>query len=127
MPYVNVPKDLTRVKTKVALNLTKRQLVCFSLAAALGVPLYLLCRVPLGSSAAVLIMIATMLPFFFFTMYEKEGQPAERVLKNRLRFVLWPKIRVYKTENLYTYLQKEKDAHATEKPAHTQTPRKPRR
>ena len=28
MPYVPVPKDLTKVKTKLAFNLTKRQLVC---------------------------------------------------------------------------------------------------
>ena len=36
MPFVPVPKDLTRVKTKVALNLTKRQLICFSIAGAIG-------------------------------------------------------------------------------------------
>lgn len=33
MPYVNVPNDLSRVKTKIAFNLTKRQLVCFGGAA----------------------------------------------------------------------------------------------
>ena len=27
MAYVNVPKDLTKVKTKLAFNLTKRQLI----------------------------------------------------------------------------------------------------
>ena len=32
MAYVPVPKDLSKVKTKVALNLTKRQIICFSLA-----------------------------------------------------------------------------------------------
>ena len=42
MPYVQVPKDLSKVKTKLALNLTKRQLVCFSGAAAVGIPVYLL-------------------------------------------------------------------------------------
>lgn len=31
IPYVPVPKDLTTVKTKVAFNLTKRQLICFGL------------------------------------------------------------------------------------------------
>ena len=30
MAYVPVPKDLTKVKTKVAFNLTKRQLICFT-------------------------------------------------------------------------------------------------
>ena len=38
MAYVPVPKDLTKVKTKVALNLTKRQLIFFSLAAVVGIP-----------------------------------------------------------------------------------------
>lgn len=34
MAYVLVPKDLTQVKTKLVFNLTKRQLIFFSLAAA---------------------------------------------------------------------------------------------
>ena len=38
MPFVPVPKDLTRVKTKVAFNLTKRQLVCFGAGGLVGIP-----------------------------------------------------------------------------------------
>ena len=30
MPYVNVPNDLSKIKTKIAFNLTKRQLVNIS-------------------------------------------------------------------------------------------------
>ena len=37
---VQVPKDLSGIKTKVALNLTKRQIICFSGAAVTGIPLY---------------------------------------------------------------------------------------
>lgn len=44
MAYVNVPKDLTRVKSKVLFNLTKRQLICFGCGALLGVPLFFLLR-----------------------------------------------------------------------------------
>ena len=44
MAYVKVPKDLSKVKTKVALNLTKRQLIGFSIAGLLGFPVYLLCK-----------------------------------------------------------------------------------
>ena len=44
MPYVNVPNDLSKVKTKMALNLTKRQLICFGCAAAVGIPALLLGR-----------------------------------------------------------------------------------
>ncbi|MBR2010587.1 MAG: PrgI family protein, partial [Clostridia bacterium] len=35
MAYVSVPKDLTKVKSKVLFNLTKRQLLCFGIAAAI--------------------------------------------------------------------------------------------
>lgn len=81
MPYVPVPKDLTKVKTKLAFNLTKRQLICFSLAALVGLPVYFLTRGAIGNSAAVLLMIGLMMPFFFFAMYERDGQPAEKLLK----------------------------------------------
>ena len=95
MPYVPVPKDLTKVKTKLAFNLTKRQLICFSLAGLVGLPVYFFTRGAIGNSAAVLLMIGLMMPFFFFAMYERDGQPAEKILKNRLRYKLWPKDRPY--------------------------------
>ena len=107
MPYVPVPKDLTKVKTKLAFNLTKRQLICFSLAALVGLPVYFLTRGAIGNSAAVLMMIGIMMPFFFFAMYERDGQPAEKLLKNRLRYKLWPKERPYRTENLYKTMSKK--------------------
>lgn len=101
MPYVPVPKDLTKVKTKVAAGLTKRQLVCFSLAGFAGLPAYFLTRNAIGNSAASLLMVGLMMPFFFFAMYEKDGQPAEKILWNRLRHRVWPARRPYRTENLY--------------------------
>ena len=39
---VQIPKDLSKVKTKVFFRLTKRQLICFSLAAFIGVPSFYL-------------------------------------------------------------------------------------
>ena len=42
MAYVSVPKDLTKVKNKVAFNLTKRQLICIGIGAAMGIPCYFL-------------------------------------------------------------------------------------
>mgnify|MGYP006067203007 CR=1 FL=1 len=107
MPYVPVPKDLTKVKTKLAAGLTKRQLICFSLAALVGLPVYFLTRSVIGNSAAALLMIGLMMPFFFFAMYERDGQPAEKLLKIRLRYKLWPKKRPYRTENLYRTMSKK--------------------
>ncbi len=65
MAYVPVPTDLSKIKTKLAFNLTKRQLVCFSGAAGVGLPAYLLSRDSIGNSAAMFLMIGLMLPFFF--------------------------------------------------------------
>lgn len=117
MPFVPVPKDLAKVKTKVALNLTKRQLICFSLAAAVGIPTYLVSREPLGSTGAVLLMIGLMLPFFFLAMYEKDEQSAEKILRNILRAKWFPARRTYRTENLYIYLEKEGKALADQEQA----------
>ena len=103
---VSVPKDLDGIKTKVAFNLTKRQLVCFSLAALTGVPLYFMTKEYLGTSAATLLMVGVMLPFFFLAMYEKDGFPAEKILYFMVRQkILTPGIRPYRTENLYVKLE----------------------
>lgn len=108
MAYVNVPNDLSRIKTKLAFNLTKRQLVCFGTAAVIGIPAYLLARSSVGGTGAMLLMIALMLPFFFLAMYERDGLPAEKVLKNILRAtILTPRVRPYGTDNFYYYLHKQ--------------------
>jgi len=108
MPYVNIPNDLSKIKTKVALNLTKRQLFCFAGAAAIGVPTYLFTRTAIGNSVAMFLMIALMLPFFFFALYERDGLPAEKVARNIIRTLfIRPGARPYKTENMYTILTKE--------------------
>ena len=59
--YISVPRDLTKVKSKVAFNLTKRQLVCFGTAALIGVPLFFVLRDSGGNTAATLGMMAVML------------------------------------------------------------------
>ncbi len=73
MPYVQMPKDLTKVKTKVAFNLTKRQIICFGLAAVCAVPTYFLTREAIGNMMAMLLLIVIAMPFFLFAMYEKNG------------------------------------------------------
>ena len=102
IPYVNVPNDLSKVKTKLAFNLTKRQLVCFGIAAAGGVPSYLLARSSIGNTGAMFLMMAVALPAFLLAMYEKDGLPLEKVVRNiiRARF-LRPGVRPYRTENIY--------------------------
>ena len=108
MAYVPVPKDFSKIKTKLALNLTKRQIICFSLAGICGVPVYLLTKAGLGTDVAATLMIIVMLPFFFFAMYEKDGQPLEVVVEHfiQTKFVR-PKVRPYQTDNYYDALMRQ--------------------
>ena len=57
MAYVPVPKDLSKIKTKVAFNLTKRQIICFAAALAIGLPLFFLLKDSAGTSMAAFAMI----------------------------------------------------------------------
>ena len=128
MAYVPVPKDLTRVKTKVMFNLTKRQLICFGAGVLIGAPLFFLLLRPLGSSTAALLigypvaymisretarfqriaMMLVMLPFFLLGVYEKNGQPLEKVAGNIIRAsILRPRQRPYRTNNFYALLERQ--------------------
>ena len=108
MPYVNVPNDLSKIKTKMAFNLTKRQLVCFGSAGAVGIPAYLLTRGTLGNTGAMFLMLGIMLPAFLLAMYEKNGQPLEVVIRNIYRVCFQrPKQRPYKTNNFYAVLERQ--------------------
>ena len=92
MAYVTVPKDLTKIKSKVMFNLTKRQLICFSAAVA----------------TAALCMVLAMLPMFLLAMYEKNGQPLEVIIRQfvEVKF-LRPKERPYQTNNFYAALARQ--------------------
>ena len=105
--YISVPRDLTKVKSKVMFNLTKRQLICFGLAALVGVPSFFLLKLAFSISTSVMIMMVIMMPFFFLAMYEKHGQPLEVFLKHFIQanFVR-PKTRPYKTDNYYAALDR---------------------
>ena len=88
MAYVTIPKDLSRIQSKVLFGLTKRQVICFG--------------------AAALCMILVMLPFFLFAMYEKNGQPLEVFLGHLIqnKFIR-PKVRIYQTNNFYSALVRQ--------------------
>ena len=109
--YISVPRDLTKVKSKVMFNLTKRQLICFGLAALVGVPSFFLLKLAFSISTSVMIMMVIMMPFFFLAMYEKHGQPLEVFLKHFIQanFVT-PKVRPYKTDNYYAALIRQAKA-----------------
>ena len=109
--YIPVPRDLTRVKSKILFNLTKRQLVCFGAAALIGVPSFFLLKKLGNISLAAMGMIIIMMPLFLLAMYERDGQPLEVIAKHFIetRFIR-PKIRPYQTDNYYDALKRAAQA-----------------
>ena len=76
--------------------------MCFGIAAAVGIPSYLLARSAIGNTGAMFLMMGVALPAFLLAMYEKDGLPFEKVVRNVLRAkFLRPGVRPYQTENIY--------------------------
>ena len=108
MAYVTVPKDLSKVKSKFILNLTKRQVVCFGGGALIGVPLFFLTKGVIGNTPAAMLMMIAMLPLFLFGVYEKNGMPLEKLLSHivQTQFIR-PKQRPYQTDNFYAAIMQQ--------------------
>ena len=108
MKEVQTPRDLDHVKVKMAMGLTKRQLICFGAAAVCGFPLYVVLRKFMPADLAVLCMMIAIFPFFFFSMYEKDGKPPEVLLCEIFRHRFLSRgIRRYRSENIYSKLEEE--------------------
>ena len=106
--YISVPRDLTKVKSKILFNLTKRQLICFGVAALIGVPSFFLIKNVATVNVAVMGMMVIMMPIFFFAMYEKNGRPLEVYLGHFIEAIfIRPKKRPYKTDNYYAALMRQ--------------------
>ena len=69
--YISVPRDLTKVKSKVMFNLTKRQLLCFGAAALLGVPSFFLIKSVAATSTALGSHFGT---FYRGSIYKAKGK-----------------------------------------------------
>ena len=109
--YVKVPRDLSLVKTKVLFRLTKRQLVCFSIGALIGLPVFFLLKKAGNPTLAMLGMMAVMLPMFLLAMYERNGQPLEVWMKHFVTATfIRPKVRIYQTNNDYQTILRMADA-----------------
>ena len=82
---VSVPKDLSKIKTKVALNLTKRQIICFGAGICLAVPIFFISKKVFGVEGGAVLCMFSASPFFLLGMYEKNGVPAEKLLYYSIR------------------------------------------
>ena len=109
--FISVPRDLSRVKSKILFNLTKRQLLVDALCCHLPPPSFFALKTAVNTSVASLGMILIMMPLFLLAMYEKDGQPMEVIARHFIetKFIR-PKIRPYKTDNYYEVLARAAEA-----------------
>ena len=82
MAYVPIPKDLKRVKTKVAFNLTKRQLIGFSIAGLLGFSAYIFVRKLVPNDIAVLFLITAPFRYFLLRFLKKTAWFSNSILSS---------------------------------------------
>lgn len=116
MAYVGIPKDLNKVKTKIAFNLTKRQLIGFTLAGIFSIPVYLNTRDLLGNDVSMILLIIIAFPFLFVTFYEKDGLNAEEYFKAvYLHQFYQPKRRIRESEYLKLRKEEIKNANKSKK------------
>lgn len=114
MFYSNVNADFAAYEPKVAAGLTKRQMICFVLAALFGIPVYYMTKDMIGTDLAGIVMVLVMMPLFLLAMYKKDGQKLESVLKHYVKEQYFSnKVRVVST-NPVIYGAMQTSAYAKE-------------
>ena len=107
MARVEVPVDLNRIETKLLFNLTKRQLLCFPLAAVGGFLGYFFLK-DVATLLGVIGLIIGAGPVFIIGLYKWNGYyPAEKMFQLYMRWKGRAKYRPYRTNNFYEYLRRE--------------------
>jgi hypothetical protein len=93
---VSIPKELKTIKSKVVFGLTKRQLIGFSIALAIGLPVFFLLK-SFSVDVALYGLFFTACPAIFATIFTKDGMPAETWIKLYLEYkYLNPQKRYFK-------------------------------
>ena len=107
MAYIKVPSDLSKIKNKVAIGMSARQLICIGAGLAVAVPVILIVRIvmEMESNMALVIFMVTLAPFAAFAFFERDGLFLEHFLRYRLRkMFFYPRRRLYKQENRYAFM-----------------------
>lgn len=82
---VSIPKELKTIKSKLFFGLTKRQLIGFSIALSVGLPVFFLLK-NVSLEIGLYGLFFTAFPVIFGTIYTKDGMPAETWIKLYLEY-----------------------------------------
>lgn len=106
MAFVNVPKDIMKIKEKYVFGLGKRELISLSLAGLIGIPLYLRLKEIMGVQS-LYIMIIFVIPILSIGFYEDDGIYLEKKILYVIKFYTSKQIRIYKSNNFYKRIDRK--------------------
>lgn len=98
--YVNVPKDILKIREKYLFGLTKRQLLFVLIAGILCYIGYGFLKEYLGTDSLYISGFLAIV-VLFIGFFEEDGLFLEHKIKNLIYFVKNKKVKLYKTENIY--------------------------
>ena len=105
--YVKIPKDLNDIKEKFMFNLTKRQVICFGIGLAIGMPIFFLTRNAVGMSTAIMFMGIAAAPAIICGLYKKNGVFFEQHIKFMIDYFKRPRQRYYRSTNIYRCIENQ--------------------
>lgn len=106
---VSILKELKTIKSKLFFGLTKRQLIGFSIALAISLPVFILLK-SFSMDVALYGLFFTASPAIFATIFTKDGMPAETWIKLYLEYKhLNPQKRYFKVSKINVKVAAERN------------------
>ena len=102
--YIKIPKDLDDIREKFLFNLTKRQCICFGIGFLIGLPVFFLTK-NYGIEIGIICMGIVASPAIICGIYTKNGLAFEKYVKAMISFLKRPKVRTYKSQNIYEQIE----------------------
>lgn len=103
--YVEVPKDFDEIKQRIALGLTKRQMICFGIAGVIGGLTFWATVGKLGITGSCYCTFVAAAPAALFGIYHRNGMYLEQKLRLILRFGRNNNKKTYQSENVYEKIE----------------------
>lgn len=113
--YASIPKDLSEIKQKFLFGLTRRQVICFGIASAMGFPVFFLTKGVVGTTVATLFMAIVAAPAIICGIYKKNGLYFEKRAKYMLNYFRSPQIKTYQSENVFEQISNAQEYYKLKK------------
>lgn len=96
--YVKIPKDLSLIKQKFIMGLTKRQAICFGIGLIMGIPAFFITKALVNNlTIAVCALGIFAFPGIACGIYNKNGMYLEEYIPRLYKFIKKNKTKTYQS------------------------------